>query len=164
MQNINDGIPKDLCGLTYITVDDAIHKVLQLGPNTLLAKIDIKSAFRLMPIYPADRHLLAMEWRNGVYLDIRLLFGISYLPDHRDPPFLAVRGNQPRPLFILKDSRMLTRQLFSKSLDNILDKLHLNYDQYNTHSFRIGAATSAKEAGIDDLSIKMLGRWHIINI
>ena len=164
MQNINDDIPKDLCRLTYITVDDAIHKVLQLGPNTLLAKIDIKSAFRLMPIYPADRHLLAMEWRNGVYLDIHLPFGISYLPDHRDPPFLAVRGNQPRPLFILKDSRMLTRQLFSKSLDNILDKLHLNYDQYNTHSFRIGAATSAKEAGIDDLSIKMLGRWHTINI
>ena len=55
---------------------------------------------------------------------------------------------------------MLTRQLFSKFLDNILDKLHLKCDQYNTHSFRIGAATSAKEAGIDDLSIKMLGRWR----
>ena len=75
-------------------------------------------------------------------------------------PFLAVRGNQPGPLFILKDGRMLTRQLFSKFLDNILDKLHLKCDQYNTHSFRIGAATSAKEAGIDDLSIKMLGRWR----
>ena len=74
-------------------------------------------------------------------------------------PFLAVRGNQPGPLFILKDGIMLTRQLFSKSLDNILDKLHLNCDQYNTHSFRIGAVTSANEVGIDDLSIKMLGHW-----
>ena len=75
-------------------------------------------------------------------------------------PFLAVRENQPGALFILKDGRMLIRHLFSKSLDNILDKLHLNCDQYNTHSFRIGAATSAKEAGIDNLSIKMLGRWR----
>ena len=62
LQSVNDGIPKDLCGLTYITVDDAIHKVLQLGPNTLLAKIDIKSAFRLMPVHQADRYRMA-QWR-----------------------------------------------------------------------------------------------------
>ena len=30
---------------------------------------------------------------------------------------------------------------------------------YNTHSFRIGAATSAIEAGISDVQVKMLGRW-----
>ena len=80
MQSVNDGIPKDLCGLTYITVDDAIHEVLQLGPNTLLAKIDIKSAFRLMPVHPADRHLLAMEWRNRIYLDTCLPFGLRSAP------------------------------------------------------------------------------------
>ena len=28
MQSVNNGIPKDLCGLAYITMDDAIHKVL----------------------------------------------------------------------------------------------------------------------------------------
>ena len=51
---------------------------------------------------------------------------------------------------------MLMRQLFGASLDNILNILHLNRDQFNTHSFRIGAATSAKEAGVDDFFIKML--------
>ena len=30
---------------------------------------------------------------------------------------------------------------------------------YNTHSFRIGAATSAIETGISDVQVKMLGRW-----
>ena len=59
--SVNDGIPKSLCGLSYITVDDAINKILELGPNTLMAKIDIKSTFRFMPVHPADRHLLAME-------------------------------------------------------------------------------------------------------
>ena len=67
--NVNDGIPKSLCGLSYISVEDAINKILELGPNTLMAKIHIKSAFRLLPVHPADRHLLAMEWRNKIFID-----------------------------------------------------------------------------------------------
>ena len=62
--SVNNGIPKPLCGLSYITIDDAINGILRSGPNTLLAKIDIKSAFRLLPVHPADRHLLAMEWKT----------------------------------------------------------------------------------------------------
>lgn len=75
-------------------------------------------------------------------------------------PFLAVRGNQQGPLFLLNDGRMLTRQLFSTFLDDILKELQLNQSHFNTHSFRIGAATTAKEAGVDDTYIKMLGRWQ----
>ena len=67
--SVNDGIPKSLCGLSYITVDHAINKILELGSNTLMAKIDIKSAFRLLPVHPADRHLLAMEWQNKIFID-----------------------------------------------------------------------------------------------
>ena len=78
--SVNDGIPKGLCGLSYITIDDAIHKILQLGRNTLLAKIDIKSAFRLLPVHPADRHLLGMEWRKFIYLDTCLPFGLRSAP------------------------------------------------------------------------------------
>ena len=75
-------------------------------------------------------------------------------------PYLAVRGNQDGPLFIMADGRRLTRQSFSDSLDNILASLCLTSGEYNTHSFRIGAATSASEAGIPDSTIMMLGRWQ----
>ena len=78
--SVNDGILKSLCGLSYITVDDAINKVLELGPNTLMAKIDIKSVFRLLPVHPADRHLLAMEWQNKIFIDTCLPFGLRSAP------------------------------------------------------------------------------------
>ena len=66
---VNDGIPKSLCSLSYISVDDAINQIIAIGPNTLLTKLDIKNAFQLLPVHPTDRHLLAMEWENAIYLD-----------------------------------------------------------------------------------------------
>ena len=78
--SVNDGIPKNVCGLSYITIDDAIQQVLRLGPGTLLAKLDIKSAFRLLPVHPGNRHLLGMAWRNQVYLDTCLPFGLRSTP------------------------------------------------------------------------------------
>ena len=78
--SINDGIPSHLCSLSYITVDDAIQEILQTGPGTLLAKVDIKNAFRLLPVHPADRCLLGMKWKNMVYIDTCLPFGLSSAP------------------------------------------------------------------------------------
>ena len=79
-RSINDGISKKLCSLTYITVDSAIQYIQQLGQGTLLAKIDIKSAFRLLPVHPCDRHLLAMDWNRDIYIDTCLRFGLRSAP------------------------------------------------------------------------------------
>ena len=70
---MNDGIPKPLCSMSYITVDDAIQHIIDSGPGSLLAKIDIRSAFRLIPVHPSDRHLLAMLWEDGIYIDTCML-------------------------------------------------------------------------------------------
>ena len=61
-------------------MDDAIEKILELGPHTQLAKVDIKSAFRLLPVHPADRSLLAMQWDNSIYIDGCLPFGLRSVP------------------------------------------------------------------------------------
>ena len=73
--------------------------------------------------------------------------------------YLVVRGGQPGALFIEKDGTVLTRQLFSKAIKEIFDEFQLNYCDLNTHSFRIGAATTANQASISDTNIKTLGRW-----
>ena len=51
-----------------------------MGPGTLMAKIDIKSAFQLLPVHPADRHLLAMEWKGSIFFDNCLPFGLRSAP------------------------------------------------------------------------------------
>ena len=74
--------------------------------------------------------------------------------------YLAIRGGTPGPLFMLEDGRLLTRQIFSSAIDTILSEASLDKGSFNTHSFRIGAATSAIDAGIPEAQVKMLGRWR----
>ena len=72
--SVNDGIPKDL------TIDTVIKHILITSRGTLLTKVDIKNAFWLLPVHPADRHMLVMKWNNQVYIDTHLPFGLHSAP------------------------------------------------------------------------------------
>ena len=74
--SVNDGIDPSLCSLTYITVDMVAEKVAQLGRGTNLGKVDIKSAYRIVPVNPEDRMLLGMQWGGRTFLDTQLPFGL----------------------------------------------------------------------------------------
>ena len=37
-----------------------------------MAKVDIKSAYRIVPVNPEDRLLLGMQWKGKTFLDTRL--------------------------------------------------------------------------------------------
>ena len=74
--------------------------------------------------------------------------------------YLAIRGSSPGCLFILKDQTPLTRDRFKTFLSSTLRTAGLDDSNYNTHSFRIGAATTAKVVGIADVHIQLLGRWR----
>ena len=50
--SINDGIPAEIATVKYATFDSAVELVQQVGSGAFLAKCDIKSGFRLLPIYP----------------------------------------------------------------------------------------------------------------
>ena len=66
--SVNDGISPPLYSLHSVTIDDAVHQISTLGTGCLLAKIDIQSAFCLLPVHPANRrHLLLMKW-NAKYM------------------------------------------------------------------------------------------------
>ena len=46
----------------------------------LMEKIDIKSAFRLILVHPAEKHLLAMAWRDSIYVDTFFPCGLCSAP------------------------------------------------------------------------------------
>ncbi len=62
--SVNDGIPRDLFSLQYISVDDAIRILMHLGPGALMAKFDVESAYRNVAMRPDERFLFGMRWRN----------------------------------------------------------------------------------------------------
>lgn len=66
--------------MRYTSVDKAVEKILQLGQNTLLAKIDIEHAYRNIPVHPDDRELLGMSWEGEVYIASVLPFGLRSAP------------------------------------------------------------------------------------
>lgn len=79
-QSINDGISKDSYKLQYIGVDDIIRHVARLGKGALMFKVDMKHAFRLIPVHPDDWPLLGMVWRDKFYVDKVLPFGLRSSP------------------------------------------------------------------------------------
>ena len=78
--SVNDGITPERCSLEYITVDKVAASAMAMGEGTLLAKIDVKSAYRLVPIHPADRQLLGISWHGSLFVDTKLPFGLRSAP------------------------------------------------------------------------------------
>jgi hypothetical protein len=56
-------------------IDDAVRMVQKLGKGALLAKADIKSAFRLLRIWPGDFDQLGFSFSGNFYFDKCLPMG-----------------------------------------------------------------------------------------
>ncbi len=74
---MNDGISSDLVSLSYIAVDGVTVIVQELGKRSLLAKMDIEAAYRLVQVHPHDRVLQGMEWDGKISC---LPFGLRSTP------------------------------------------------------------------------------------
>ena len=78
--SINNAISKEDFSLQYVTIDHAIEGIKRFGQGCFLAKTDIESAFRLIPIHPDDYELLGMFWQGKYYYDKVLPFGLRSAP------------------------------------------------------------------------------------
>ena len=78
--SVNDGIEPELCTLKYTSVDEAVQWLTLMGQGTQLAKLDVESAYRIVPVHPTDRLLLGMQWRGELYIDTTLPFGLRSAP------------------------------------------------------------------------------------
>ena len=69
-----------MCSLRYTTVDKVARAAGRLGVGTLLAKLDVRSAYCLIPVHPDDRPLLGFQWQGVQYVDGILPFGLRSAP------------------------------------------------------------------------------------
>ena len=52
--SINNGIDQVTSSMRYASIDQAVGMIQQLGKGTLLSKLDLKSAYRMIPVHPDD--------------------------------------------------------------------------------------------------------------
>ncbi|XP_056612821.1 nuclear pore complex protein DDB_G0274915-like [Triplophysa dalaica] len=67
--------------------------------------------------------------------------------------------NPSDPLFVDDFNRHTTRFWFQKHLKLVLIQSGIPADNFSSHSFRIGAATTAAQKGLSQHQIQTLGRW-----
>jgi len=51
-----------------------------LGKGSLLAKLDLKDAYRHIPVHHSDWNLMGFKWMNEYYYSVILMFGSNSAP------------------------------------------------------------------------------------
>lgn len=72
---MNDGIEKDLSSVMCTSFGFAINLVREAGLGTLVAKANIESAFRTLPLHPHNLCMLGYKFNRGYYINMCLLIG-----------------------------------------------------------------------------------------
>jgi len=78
--SVNNGIPESLRSLSYVTIQDAAQGVVSMGKGVRLAKVDIRSAYRIVPVHPDNWQLMGMLWEQGLFIDTALPFRLRSAP------------------------------------------------------------------------------------
>ena len=74
-KSVNEHISREDYSVTFTKFDDAVYLVKKAGKGELMAKLDIKHAFRIVPVYPDDWDLLGTCWQGQFYVELHLPFG-----------------------------------------------------------------------------------------
>ena len=78
--SVNDAIDVNHCHMHYTSVLEAAAVIRQLGKGTLLAKIDLHQAYRMVPVHADDHPLLGIQWHEDTFIDTALPFGLRSAP------------------------------------------------------------------------------------
>ncbi|XP_069139157.1 integrase/recombinase xerD homolog [Argopecten irradians] len=99
------------------------------------------------------------QYGRSTKLFIPKIQGSSVCPYGNMVSYMKIRPGNPGLLFIHKNNSPLTRYQFSAILRKAIIYLGIPHQNFKSHSFRIGAATTLSMKGISDEVIQRLGRW-----
>ena len=86
--SVNSYIDSEFSSVKYSTFDHAISLIQRLGKGALIGKKDLKSAFRLLPVYPGCFDLLGFKLEGNFYIDKMMPMGCSELCFERLSTFI----------------------------------------------------------------------------
>ena len=101
----------------------------------------------------------ADKYHRGVHICISAIPSHPLCPVTAMSKYLALRPHGPSQAFVHWNNSALTRYQFQAILKKSLNYSGINADNYTSHSFRIGAATTAASLGLSPALIQHFGRW-----
>ena len=75
--SVNHSINSDDVLTAWGSFDTASALILSLPTGCVVATFDISAAYRLMPIRPDQQHHLCVLWKEQVYVDCAVMFGLA---------------------------------------------------------------------------------------
>ena len=148
----------------------AFFGFLRCGEFTVLSSQDYDKCIRIQDIwFNSDHSGFILHLRNSKTdpfhkgVDIHIFANKYLCPVSTMRKFIQIRtrhgSDVTSPLFMEYNNTVLTRSAFISYLRHMLTRLGKDDSAYCGHSFRIGAATSAAAAGVEDHLIQTMGRW-----
>ena len=120
-------------------------------PNPTLITKDIRIVNNILVIH--IRKSKTDPFQSGTFIRIGPNHS-EICPVNAFLEYASVRPQVSGPAFVFADGSFLTRNCLSAILSSCFPSVSLN-----THSFRIGGASTAASIGIPDSAIQILGRW-----
>lgn len=105
--SVNEHIDDSFASVKYSNFDNAVSMIQSLGKGCMIATIDVKSAFRLLPCYPGDFDLLGFKLGHSYYIDKMAPMGLR----------ISCRAWEAFATFL----NWLVVDRFSKYVDHYLD-------------------------------------------
>ena len=93
-QRVNDGIDPEWCSLSYTSVEQVATVAASYPLGALMAKIDVESAYRLVPVHPQDKLLrlqsLLAKWGDRKVCGRRRILDLDPKPRMQGGPIWVV--------------------------------------------------------------------------
>ena len=125
-----------------------------------LADVSIDSSHSPSMVFVHLKQSKTDQLKRGVTIVLGRTNKVPLCPVSALLNYLVARGKAPGPLFIWSSGRYLTRAHFVAEVQKALELSGVDSSDFNGHSFRIGAATTAAANGFEDSLIRTLGRWE----
>lgn len=169
--SLNSLIDKETHSLKYVTIDDAISIIKQLGQGSKLLKTDISDAFKLLPIRQDLWPFHGISWGNMFYFYVRLVFGSRSSPKIFDNLSTAISWIARYQYHIANVLHLLDDFLVveppganaSETMSTFLDIFHRLNIPIAMHKTE-GPVTSLEYLGVQLDTVRMEARLPVVKI